>query len=321
MNMYSSRPDSLLKRLRVILAVTVLVPLAALSAAGRDSVKLLTIGNSFSNDATAVLPQIVKAGDKTLLLGKASLGGCSFERHARHLKEAEAGDPKGKAYGGRSLPEILAAEPWDIVTIQQWSLLSFKPETFQPYADEIIAAVRKYAPTAEIVVHQTWAYREDHPIFYKNDGFTPAKMYEGLTSAYKNFADGKGFRVLPVGDAFNLARQTPRWTYTPDPGFDFNNPPAGQLPDQRTSLNTGWRWNKDRKTGEDKFGLDAIHSNTAGRYLGACVWYLQLFDADTLPAGYAPDTLSAEDAADLRAFALAAVQAERAREKAVAISK
>ena len=295
----------------LILAVTLALP--AFSAE-RDTLKLLAIGNSFSNDATRLLPQVVEAGGKKLEIGHASIGGCSLERHARHLREAEAGDEKGKAYGGRTLPWILSSKPWDVVTIQQWSQQSFKPETFQPHADELIAAIRKYAPTAEIVVHQTWAYRNDHSWFKRDDGFTQEKMHQGARDTYRAFADGKGFRVLPVGEAINLARQTPRWTYAPDANFDFKNPPEGQLPDQRGSLMVGWRWTKN-KEGRQVFGLDAIHCNVAGQYLGANVWYAMLFETDTLPDSFTPANLTHADAADLRAHALAAVKAERAREK------
>ena len=295
----------------------------SVSAAERDAIKVLAIGNSFSSNAMADLPSLSKAGGKKLVRANAFIGGCSLERHARHLKQAEAGDPEGKAYKknpdpitgdiqDRSLIDLLTAQPWDVVTLQQWSQLSYKPETFQPFADELIAAVHKYAPTAEIVVHETWAYREDHPFFKKADGFTPAKMYAGLSAAYRDFADGKGYRVIPVGAAMNLARQTPRWTYIPDSAFDFQNPPAGQLPDQRTSLNVGWRWKND-KAGAPAFDLDAIHCNAAGRYLGATVWYQVLFNTDKIPTNFTPKEVSAEDAADLRAHSLAAVKAERAR--------
>lgn len=307
---------------QVLLAVAILLPFAT-SAAERQSLKLLAIGNSFSEDATAFLPAVAKAAGKDLTLGRASIGGCSLERHARHLAEAQAGDENGRAYPNFIHPktgekrtvtiiEALEATDWDIVTIQQVSHLSFRPETYHPYVDQLIAAIRQHAPTAEIVIHEIWAYREDHPFFQKDDGFTPQKMYSQVRDAYRALAAETGFRLIPVGDAFNLARQTPHWTYTPDPNFDFNNPPAGQLPEQRGSLNVGWRWSKNRE-GEATFGLDAIHSNTAGRYLGACVWYLTLFEASTLPTDYTPAHLSAEDAADLRRHALAAVQAERTR--------
>ena len=296
---------------------------AAQAGAASGSLKVLAIGNSFSNNATEFLPDFAEAGGKTLLLGKASIGSCSLERHARHLKQAEADDPRGRAYKTTdpltgenrqmTLPELLSAQPWDVVTLQQWSRLSFKPETFQPYADELIAAIYRYAPTAEIVVHETWAYREDHAFFQHGDEFTPAIMYAGLSAAYRNFAASKSFRLLPVGDAFNLARQSPRWTYTPDPNFDFKNPPADRLPDQHTSLNVGWRWTTDQE-GRPAFRLDATHCNDAGKYLAAAVWYLTLFNTDMLPTHYTPEGLSPADAATLRTHAMAAVTTQRARE-------
>jgi len=291
-------------------------------AAERTTLKVLAIGNSFSRDAMADFPDFAKAGNRALICSNAYIGGCSLELHVKRLKQAEAGDPAGKAYKAvpdpvtgekhdMSLIDLLTAQTWDVVTIQQASPLSYKPETYQPFANELIAAIHKYAPTAEIVVHETWAYREDHPLFQKNDGFTPAKMYAGVSATYKAFADSKGFRVLPVGDALNLARQTPRWTYVTDVKFDFKNPPAGQLPDQHTSLNVGWSRGKDKA---GKLKLDAMHCNAAGRYLDTAVWYLVLFNTTDIPSSFIPKGLTADDTADLRIHALAAVKAERERE-------
>lgn len=309
----------------LLLAITIVVPqLGRAAGHERDSLKVLTVGNSFAENATEYLPALAAAGGKHLVLLKANLGACSLERHARLLQQAEAGDPAGRAYKNRrdplpgvpsdfTLPEALAAQAWDIVTIQQWSILSFKPESYQPFANQLIAAIHKYAPTAEIVIHETWAYREDHPVFQEGDGFTPLKMYQGLRAAYRQLAVTTGCRLLPVGDALALARRTTRWTYTPDPSYDFKNPPPGRLPDQRTSLNAGWRWATD-KSGKEMLRLDAIHCNTAGRYLGAAVWYQVLFNTDDVPAGFTPVGLSPEDAADLREHARAAVRAQRVLE-------
>lgn len=44
-------------------------------------VKILAVGNSFSEDATFYLPQIAEAGGKSLILGRLYIGGCSLERH------------------------------------------------------------------------------------------------------------------------------------------------------------------------------------------------------------------------------------------------
>ena len=87
-------------------------------------VRLLTVGNSFSGNATRYLHEIaVAAGDK-LILGHADLGGCSMERHWKLVEAAEA-DPKaeagrpytvtvGAAKVQQSLKEILASQKWDV---------------------------------------------------------------------------------------------------------------------------------------------------------------------------------------------------------------
>lgn len=314
----------------LFVAITLVLPAhgSPVETAERTSVKVLAVGNSFSRDAMSYLPALARAGGKELTMANAYIGGCSLERHARHLREAEADDPAGRAYKGFHDPktgkkrdvtllEALEADTWDVVTLQQVSHQSFKPESYHPHIDQLIAAVRTHAPQAEIVIHQTWAYREDHSFFHRNDGFTPEAMYSGLRDTYRSLADDTSFRLIPVGDAFNLARQTPRWTYVPDPGFDFENPPAGKVPDQRTSLNIGWHW-VTGKDGNPFFKLDATHANAAGRYLGGATWYLTLFNADILPEAFTPTGLSPEEAADLRAHALTAVQAERIRESAPA---
>lgn len=310
----------------LLLAILLVAPPAGRAAPDgeRTSLKLLTIGNSFADYATTFLPEFAEAGGKTLVIAKANLGGCSLERHALLLAQAEAGDPAGRAYknfvdpvtGKRravTLPEALDAADWDIVTIQQASPQSFHPESYHPHVDRLIAAIHRYAPRAEIVIHETWAYREDHPAFQKQDGFTPQKMYAGLRSAYHQLAAETGFRIIPSGDALELARRTPRWTYVADPGFNFTDPSPGQLPDQHTSLNAGWSWTKDGAGGM-KLILDAIHLNDAGRYLAAATWYQVIYRAKIVPGRFLPSGLSAADAESLRRHALAAVAAERARE-------
>ncbi len=319
---HSPRCPSLRLALGILAVVVCALPLRAAEAA-RDTVHLLTIGNSFADDSTAFLPGMAKAGGKKLVLFRANLGGCSFERHARHLNAAladpEATNTEARPYRNNevlglpdlktvSLVDALKARPWDYVTIQQVSHQSYKPESYEPYASQIIAKIRELAPQAEILIHQTWAYREDHPFFKRGDGFTPLKMYEQSRAAYHELsARYGGLRILPVGDAMHLARQTPRWTFAPDANFDYKNPPVDQLPDQRASLMVGWRWtNKD---GVKKMELDAIHANTPGRYLGAAVWYQVIFGTSEVPADYAPNNIPAEDAADLREHAKAAVAA------------
>jgi hypothetical protein len=281
----------------------------------RDPVKLLTVGNSFADDATSYLPDIAKAGGRELVLFRANLPGCPLERHARHLGLAVARPdaPEGSPYKNHpvlkisgkdmvSLPEALGALDWDYVTIQQLSAFSFKADTYEPYAQQLVASIKKHSPGAQILVHQTWAYREDHKYFQRGDGFTQEKMCEQLSAAYGQLAKRYGLRILPSGEAMQAARQTPRWQYRPDPDFDFKNPSAGLLPEQRGSLNIGWVWKKNQD-GVEEFILDASHANVAGRYLTACVFYEGLFGDDVREVSFVPESLLNEDAADLRRIA------------------
>lgn len=309
-------------RVATLFGRAVLAPLAALclivsawaEPGPRESVKLLTIGNSFANNAIAFLPRFAEAGGKTLVVFPANLGGASFNRHAGHLRAFEANPHDGDArpYKDRvhprtgekrdfSLREALEADAWDFVTIQQVSNHSHRFETFEPAAGEVIAYVRKHAPQAVILIHQTWAYREDYP-GYGQDGLTPETMHRGLVAAYDRLAADYGLGVIPVGEAFYAARHSPRWTFRfPDPDFDYTNPPAGRVPGQRGSLNTGWRWTGSG--GERRLVLDHKHANDAGKYLAGAVFYQVLF-GEPVPESAGPVRgLTEDDAADLRRIA------------------
>lgn len=295
------------------------------AAAAPDPLRVLTVGNSFAYDATHFLPAIAEAAGRPIVLFHANSSGASFEKQLELVARSDAApdDPKSRPYTGRAHPrtgerrdftlrEALAAEAWDVVTIQQASPLSFKPETYEPHATRLIALIREHAPGAEIVVHQTWAYRDDFRGFA--DGTLDATlMHERLAAAYDALAARHRLRLIPVGAAFHAARQTPRWDFTayPDPDFDYQNPPPGAVPAQPNSLHQGWRWTRDAE-GKAHLWHDYLHANDAGRYLAACVWFETLFGLDAETLSYAPPGLSPEDAADLRRHAHAAVAQRRA---------
>lgn len=301
------------------LACTVLSPVqnarCAADSPAASEVKLLTIGNSFADDSTAFLPGFAKAAGKKLLMFNADLGGHSLQQHVGYLKafDADPADPKGRAYINKtdpqtgkkrafSLREALEAAPWDYVTIQQVSTQSFKPESFEPYAGILVNYIHKYAPTAKVLVLQTWAYRQDHPLLAKEQ-LTQQQMFDGLKSAYGGLAARYGLQILPVGEAMQAARALPRWTFTyPDPNFDYANPKPGTVPLETGSLNRGWSWAKDPKTGAIKFTLDATHCNSSGKFLAASVLYEFLF-SKVRDNTFRPPDVTAGDAAELRRIA------------------
>ena len=287
--------------------------IAALTAQsnGIDSeIKVLTIGNSFAGNSTQYLTGLAASNDLTITIGKAHIGGSSMERHASHLtahlKDRSA--PEGKPYndGGNpaespySLVEALRSDDWDFVTIQQLSRESFKPETYEPYASQLVSAIREHAPQAEILVHQTWAYRTDSP-FFEDGSLSQQSMYERLTAAYDELADRYGLRVIPVGDAFQIARNMPRFDQvTPDPNFDYDNPKVVELPNQKGSLIAGWYWRKNSDTEIHELRLDANHANIFGKYLGASAFYEVLTGLNSRELTWYPEGLSDREAEDLR---------------------
>ena len=51
--------------------------------------QVLTIGNSFSQDATRYLSQIARSAGESLTVINLYIGGCSLERHYRNMKSGE----------------------------------------------------------------------------------------------------------------------------------------------------------------------------------------------------------------------------------------
>jgi hypothetical protein len=294
----------------------------AATATGK-TVRVLTIGNSFSQNATKHLGDLAEASGDTLVLKGANVGGASMELHWSKAEAFEK-DPKNPTglYGGKGLRELLAADRWDFVTIQQASIKSHDLANYRPFAARLAEYVHRYAPNAELVIHQTWEYRSDDPRFTKpsskpGEPKTHVEMYEGLSRAYTTIADELGIRRLPVGDAFHLAGRDETWGFRPtsDP-FDPKRAQPGELPKQVHSLHVGWIWRKSRTTGKPALGMDGHHANQAGEYLGACVWYERMFGKDVTANRFVPNGLDAEFARFLRATAHQAVAQELARERA-----
>ncbi len=281
---------------------------AAAHAAG-DPIRLLAIGNSFADNALTYLSDIAAAAGKQVVVGKACLGGCDLERHMRHVDayEADPADPEGRPYlgGKKSLPQLLGEQPWDVVTIQQVSHKSFRPASYHPHVDRLIATIRKYAPQAEIVIHQTWAYRTDHG-FFGEKGLNADTMYDGLCSAYDALSWETGFRQIPSGDAMEAARQDPEWgPFVPDPDFDPQTAKYPELPEKdRRALHNGWYgWEKAKGDGHWFLSRDCIHANREGKYLLGCVWFEFFFDQSVVGNSFLPPGMSPADAAILQRIA------------------
>ncbi|MEA4824027.1 MAG: DUF4886 domain-containing protein [Clostridiaceae bacterium] len=173
--------------------------------------KILAIGNSFSQDATAYLYELALAAGEELKIVNLYIGGCPLSRHAFNALGRER-DYKLEYNGfltnfDVSIYDALKNEPWDVITLQQASHLSFRYETYQPYLETLRDYIHTYAPTAELMVHQTWAYEEGSERLAAFGFETAAAMFADVRAAYAKAAAFLHARLLPSGDAIRRAAE------------------------------------------------------------------------------------------------------------------
>ncbi|MDD4818479.1 MAG: DUF4886 domain-containing protein [Victivallaceae bacterium] len=277
---------------------------AALSA---QPLEVLTVGNSFADSVFVYLPAVAAEAGRELVLERANLPGCTLKRHWE-LTEAEK-----PAYKGKSLKTILQSRKWNAVTVQQASGDSWKPETYEPYLTNLIAYIREYAPSAEVVIQQTWSYRFDEPRL-AGWGITPEEMFSQLAAAYSSAAKKHGLRMIPTGNAVDLARRTqqPQLVEFPLSALENLHYPD-PLPDQTGSFVNGARWGTDA-AGNHILLRDSYHLNVRGQYLQACLWFGFLFDENPAEITFSPDALSPSDAEFLRTTAATTLENMRSEQ-------
>ncbi|MBO4447026.1 MAG: DUF4886 domain-containing protein [Bacteroidales bacterium] len=237
----------------------------ALHASGQgDTLRILSIGNSFSVDAVEQnLHEIAADAGKVYIIGNMYIGGCSLERHyGNTLSGAGAYSyRKVDAEGERSvnknfsIPEALADENWDVVTFQQSSPFSGLPASYEPWLGRLIAYAKPRVPEGvKFYFHQTWAYSEDslNPA-YSNYGCDQNLMYESIMAASQAAVERHGIGIIPCGTAIQNYRAT---------------------------------WYRDN------VNRDGYHLNLAGRYIAAATWYCTLSGQDVRGNAYRPEHLS-----------------------------
>lgn len=178
-----------------------------------QSLKILAIGNSFSQDAQYYLWQIAKAaGIEEVIIGNAYRGGCTLEMHWTSV-EASGTEYSYEKYTsatkvstpGQTLESILKDEDWDIITLQQGSGSSGMPDTYEPYLTNLIDWINenKTNPDAKLYWHMTWAYQSDfnNSVFRNNYGKDQTTMYNAILSAKdtKVLAHDAFAGVIPSG--------------------------------------------------------------------------------------------------------------------------
>lgn len=208
--------------------------------------KILSIGNSFSQDAQKYLSRLAAAEGVKLKTVNLYIGGCTLRTHYINMlerNEAYSFEIGGVSTGIRvSIAEALASDDWDIVTLQQASQLSPCKDSYTPYLEALADTVRRYCPKAKIMMHQTWAYEADSSRLAALGYTAPEDMFSDVREAYKSAAELIGAEgIIPSGEAMMAALHG----------------------------------------GIGKIHRDTFHASLgAGRYLLALVWYGALVGAD-----------------------------------------
>jgi len=250
---------------QVILLVALL--LFSLTSAAKV-IKVLAIGNSFSEDAvTQYLYDLAKAQGDSLVIANAYIGGCSIDRHLANLKENKPDYQFQKIVGGvrtvehqQELRRIILDEPWDIITLQQASQFSGIPESYANLPS-LKRAVKLLAtnPNVKFMWHMTWAYAKNFKDErFKAYDFDQQKMYLAIISCLRTEVPKALItQVIPSGTAIRLVRY--------------------RLGDLLTR--------------------DGMHlSYTLGRYTAACTWCEAITGHNVDGNSYRPETITKEHA-------------------------
>ena len=174
------------------------------------NMKILTIGNSFSEDATRYLSQIARSQGENFEVVNLMIGGCSLERHYRNMLD----DKKDyllmfngvNTWFFMTLREALFSREWDVITIQQVSHLSFKKETYYPYITKLVDYIRTCQPKAKLYFQETWAYEDGSDRLLKMAGYDTHKaMLADIQRTYKEVALAEGIDgIIPSGTLFGM---------------------------------------------------------------------------------------------------------------------
>jgi hypothetical protein len=230
-------------------------------------VKILAIGNSFSEDAVEnYLWDIAEAEGDTLIIGNMYIGGCSLETHWNNAQTDAAvySYRKINAEGiktvtkSKRLSEAFADEEWDYISFQQVSQNSGMYDTYFPYLTNLLAYANPLVlnPDVKYVMHLTWAYAQTSThAGFANYGNSQATMYEAIVNAVFRVAAETGIDiVIPAGTAIQNAR-------------------SGYV--------------------GDNLCRDGFHLDTGvGRYTAACTWYEKLLGKPVIENTFVPVGIS-----------------------------
>lgn len=193
--------------------------------------KVLDIGNSYTYDATDLLPQIAKASGanlSTMCLYRCYRGGASFKNWVDIYNDSDiettysitkvvgnlpanvqTGD--GEAGDGELFRKALTNETWDLIIIHQVSdyapyYAMWNNNSAAGYLDELISIIKTHQPNAELgflLVHSYWSG------YSKNKENSSYDRWQLIANSVKSFCEDYNVDfVIPYGTAIQNLRSS-----------------------------------------------------------------------------------------------------------------
>ena len=171
--------------------------------------RVVSIGNSFSQDAQRYISQIAKNYGERLDVINLYIGGCSLNTHYNNL--VEDNNAYELQFNGVntdvkvSIKQALESMP-DVITLQQASKDSVNYKTYKPYLTELYNYAKKVCPNAKIMLHETWAYQDGSEKLATLNYTSFDDMFKDVKKAYKKAQKDFEFDgVLPSGSVMQTA--------------------------------------------------------------------------------------------------------------------
>lgn len=238
-----------------------------------EVVKILAVGNSFSEDAVEQELYGLFAGvGKKVIIGNLYIGGCPLSKHADNAaSDAPAYsyrkivDGKLKRTPSTKISTALKDEDWTFISVQEGAgyfgyyntTYGSTTHSMEPALTNLIKAIQKACPNAKLIYHCSWAAQKGYTgVKFSYYDFDQALMNEMIRDASKDLL--KAHPEISIFINSMDAVQNARSSYI---GDNMNR--------------DGWHLNY-----------------TTGRYTVSCLWYEKIMRQNVVDNPYHPSTIS-----------------------------
>ena len=210
--------------------ISLVIPLKAEnSVLKKAELRVLDIGNSYTNDATDLLPLIAKASKAdlgTMCLYRCFRGGGSFKNWVDIYNDNDnantysiskvVGDlpanvqtGTGEKGDGKLFRDVLSIENWDLIIIHQVSTYApyyslWNNKNASGYLDELISIIKEHQPNAKLgflLVHSYWSE------YVYNSEKSSFERWQLIANSTKSFCEDYNVDfVIPYGTAIQNLR-------------------------------------------------------------------------------------------------------------------